>query len=309
MQMRFKCFKWSGWILVMNDTVLGEPEGGVLFIIWYLQLNWRDNSWLIFSGSWKTTHANKKTSITGKIIMNSCIRTRVISKTLWTFKGMSKEKDCNVSLFETLPVYFLRFLDKSTLRRKTACSKESRGETPDIQDGGGTRHFKNPEEKGNVLRCRRSKKSDHEKSLLFLLEYFLSSSLSSLYRSGLCRQKTFAWLSPEAVTATDASLKEDDVKKENQHSSVTEETFKTARERERERWLYQSGTCWWWSRGSLRCGRGTRTPCCQCERPTGAALRLSSRWTPQKKTLPTAGERCRPGGTQRGNLSVNSWHF
>lgn len=147
---------------------------------------------------------------------------------------MSKEKDCNVSLFETLPVYFLRFLDKSTLRRKTACSKESRGETPDIQDGGGTRHFKNPEEKGNVLRCRRSKKSDHEKSLLFLLEYFLSSSLSSLYRSGLCRQKTFAWLSPEAVTATDASLKEDDVKKESQHSSVTEETFKTARERERE---------------------------------------------------------------------------
>lgn len=140
-------------------------------------------------------------------------------------------------MYHSLKLSLFTFSDSWTRAHleETACSKESRGETPDIQDGGGTRHFKNPEEKGNVLRCRRSKKSDHEKSLLFLLEYFLSSSLSSLYRSGLCRQKTFAWLSPEAVTATDASLKEDDVKKENQHSSVTEETFKTARQRERER--------------------------------------------------------------------------
>lgn len=139
-------------------------------------------------------------------------------------------------MYHSLKLSLFTFSDSWTRAHleETACSKESRGETPDIQDGGGTRHFKNPEEKGNVLRCRRSKKSDHEKSLLFLLEYFLSSSLSSLYRSGLCRQKTFAWLSPEAVTATDASLKEDDVKKENQHSSVTEETFKTARERERD---------------------------------------------------------------------------
>lgn len=119
-------------------------------------------------------------------------------------------------MYHSLKLSLFTFSDSWTRAHleETACSKESRGETPDIQDGGRKQHFKNPEEKGNDLRCRRSKKSDHEKSLLFLLKYFLSSSLSSLYRSGLCRQKTFAWLSPEAVTATDASLKEDDVKKE-----------------------------------------------------------------------------------------------
>lgn len=61
------------------------------------------------------------------------------------------------------------------------------------------------------------------------------------------------------------------------------------------------GTVWCtyllWSQGSLPCGRGTRTPCSQNEHPRGAGLRLNSRWTPQKKTPPTAGARCQPGGT------------
>lgn len=59
---------------------------------------------------------------------------------------MSKEKDCNVSLCETLFT-----LSDSWTRahlEETACSTESRGETPDIQDGAGTQCFKNPEEKG-----------------------------------------------------------------------------------------------------------------------------------------------------------------
>jgi len=62
----------------------------------------------------------------------------------------------------------------------------------------------------------------------------------------------------------------------------------------------QSGTCWWWSWGSRQSGRGTRPPRCRSGRPRDAALRLSSRWTPQKKTPPTAGERCQPGGPRRG---------
>lgn len=135
------------------------------------------------------------------------------------------------------------------------------------------------------------------KSLCYFSWNISSSSSRSLYRSGLWRQKTFAVLSPEAVTATDASLKEDDIKR------GTEETFSTRRARA----LQQTGTCWWWSRGSLQCGRSTRTPCCQNERPITAALRLSSKWTPQKKTLPTAGEQCQPGGTQRGINKQIPW--
>lgn len=46
---------------------------------------------------------------------------------------------------------------------------------------------------------------EQKKSLPFPLRL---SSTSSLYLSGLWRQKTFAWLSPEAVTARLASLKE-----------------------------------------------------------------------------------------------------
>lgn len=57
-------------------------------------------------------------------------------------------------------------------------------------------------------------------------------------------------------------------------------------------------TCWWWSRGSLQCGHDTRTPTSQSERPTNAALRLNCKWTPQKKTPPSAGERCQPEGTE-----------
>lgn len=62
-------------------------------------------------------------------------------------------------------------------------------------------------------------------------------------------------------------------------------------------------TCWRWNRGSLLCGRETQTPGCPSERPITSAFRLSSTWTPQKKTPPTAGERCPPGGTRRESSS------
>lgn len=39
-----------------------------------------------------------------------------------------------------------------------------------------------------------------------LLSFFLKNGASS-YRSGLCRQNTLARLSPDAVTASDASLR------------------------------------------------------------------------------------------------------
>lgn len=44
-------------------------------------------------------------------------------------------------------------------------------------------------------------KEGHEKSIPF-------PGPAPFYRSGLWRQNTFAWLSPDAVTATDASLKD-----------------------------------------------------------------------------------------------------
>lgn len=140
-------------------------------------------------------------------------------------------------------------------------------------------------------------------SLLFLLKYFLRSSshllsLCSLYRSGLWRQKTLAWWSPEAVTARVASLKDTSTttRKINPMSNFDRDNTSCGNSR----------TCWWWSQGPLRRGHDTRTPCCPSERPIGAALRLSSKWTPQKKTLPTAGERCQPGGTQGGGVGHGS---
>lgn len=60
--------------------------------------------------------------------------------------------------------------------------------------------------------------------------------------------------------------------------------------------LEPTSTCWWRSRGSLQCGHGTQTPCCQNGRPITAVLHLGSKWTPQKKCLPTAGERYQSGG-------------
>lgn len=54
---------------------------------------------------------------------------------------------------------------------------------------------------------RERKKSDQYKVSAVSSPLCLFSS-SSLYLSGLWRQKTFAWLSPEAVTARVASLKD-----------------------------------------------------------------------------------------------------
>lgn len=62
------------------------------------------------------------------------------------------------------------------------------------------------------------------------------------------------------------------------------------------RTLEPTSTCWWQSRGSLQCGHGIQTPCCQNGRPINAVLHLGSKWTPQKKSLPTAGERYQSGG-------------
>lgn len=73
---------------------------------------------------------------------------------------------------------------------------------------------------------RNLKTSELGKSVLFLLKHFLPFFLFLLllvlllcfYRSGLWRQKTLAWLSPDAVTATDASLKRENIKITEQRS-------------------------------------------------------------------------------------------
>lgn len=69
--------------------------------------------------------------------------------------------------------------------------------------------------------------SELEKSLLLPLKQFLPFLLFLLlvillrfYRSGLWRQKTLAWLSPDAVTATDASLKRENIKITGQRSNL-----------------------------------------------------------------------------------------
>ena len=133
-------------------------------------------------------------------------------------------------------------------------------------------------------------------SQMFIWKISLSSSscvASSrfLYRSGLWRQKTFARLSPEVVTAWDASLRDRRTQTVGLGSNIRPKRGQLFI-------LWRGRTCWWRSRGFRRCGRGTRTPCCQSERPIGAGLRLNCRWTPQKKTPPSAGERCRPGGAE-----------